>query len=494
MVKRIITLLGKEIAGLHEAAYLLAIATILSQVLALVRDKLLAYTFGAGHILDIYYASFRIPDMIYATIASTVAASILVPFLIKKSTEKNGSEKYFIDHVFSTFFIGIIVISAIMWIVMPTLVPLFLPGFAHDPSLGMLIAISRIMLLSPILLGVSNFFASVTQMHNRFLIYAISPLLYNIGIIIGVLVLYPLFGVYGLTWGVILGAFMHMALQMPFVASRGFFPRIRLPIDFKEVKEVVMVSFPRTLTLSSTQISTFFLIALATLMGEGAVSIFNFSFNLQSVPLAIIGVSYSSAAFPALAKLFKSKDIKKYVAHMATSARHIIFWSLPVTVMFIVLRAQIVRTILGAGHFDWSDTRLTAAMLAIFTVSVAGQSLILLFVRAYYAEGKTARPLLVNVVSMIAIIVFGFALRSAFINFPAFAFFMEALLKVSNLSGSIILALALAYSLGVLLNTYLHWHMFHRDHRESASEFTPIVLKTADRKSTRLNSSHANIS
>jgi putative peptidoglycan lipid II flippase len=475
MVKRIITLFGKEIIGLHEAAYLLAIATILSQVLALGRDKLLAYTFGAGHILDVYYASFRIPDMIYATLASMVAASILVPFFIKKSS---GGEKYFIDHVFSAFFFAIIIVSGIVWVLMPYLVPHLFPGFAHDPSLQTLITASRIMLLSPILLGISNFLASITQMYNRFLIYAISPLLYNIGIIIGIVVLYPLFGIYGLTAGVILGAFMHMALQVPFVISKGLFPRIRFKINLKEIREVVMVSLPRTITLSSTQISTFFLVALATLMGEGAVSIFNFSFNLQSVPLAIIGVSYSSAAFPALAKMVESGDMKKYVSHMAMSARHIIFWSLPITILFIVLRAQIVRVILGAGRFDWSDTRLTAAMLALFTVSVVGQSLILLFVRAYYAEGKTMRPLLVNIISAVVIILLAYVLRGVFISCPTFAFFMESLLKVTGISGSIILVLALAYSTGVLMNTLLHWIMFHRDHGGFSGNFTPVVLKT----------------
>ncbi len=218
---------------------------------------------------------------------------------------------------------------------MPHLVPYLLPGFAHDPSLPMLVTASRIMLLSPILLGISNFLASVTQMYNRFLIYAISPLLYNLGIIIGIVFFYPYFGFYGLTAGVILGALMHMTLQIPFVASRGLLPRFVFPIDWREVREVVLVSFPRTLTLSANEIAEFFLIAFATLMGAGAVSIFNFSFNLQSVPLAIIGVSYSSAAFPTLAKLFESGDIKRYVDYMATSARHIIFWAMPVTVLFI---------------------------------------------------------------------------------------------------------------------------------------------------------------
>lgn len=478
MVKRIFSILNKEITGLHQAAYLLAFATILSQGLAIVRDKLLAYMFGASHTLDLYYAAFRIPDMIFVTIASMVSASVLVPFFIKKFKDnddgKNSNGKHFVDHTFSAFFLAIIIASIAAFFLIPYLIPHLLPGFSDDANLHELIVATRILLLSPILLGISNFLASVTQMYNRFLIYAISPLLYNLGIIVGTVVFYPIFGLYGLVGGVVLGALLHMLLQVPFVSAKGLVPRFRFPIDWNAIREVVLVSIPRTLTLSSNQIATFFLVALATLMGEGAVSVFAFSWNLQSVPLAIIGVSYSSAAFPSLAKLFESKEISKYVDYMATSARHIIFWSIPITIMFLVLRAQIVRVILGAGKFDWSDTRLTAAMFGIFTLSVVGQSLILLFVRAYYAEGKTSKPLLINVISAASIVVLGYALTKFFHDFPTTALFIEALFKVDHIENAIVLVLPIAYSLGVLLNTFLHWWIFHKDY----PEFSKSVWQT----------------
>ena len=398
----------------------------------------------------------------------------------------NAEARHFIDHTFSVFFLAIIAVSAFIFIFMPYIIPVLLPGYAHDPAtLHQIVIASRIMLLSPIFLGISNFLASITQMYNRFLIYAISPLLYNIGIIFGTLFLYPLFGLYGLVGGVILGTAMHMGIQIPFVASKRLFPRLRLKIDWKEVKQVVLVSFPRTLTLSSTEIAELFLIAFATFMGTGAISIFNFSFNLQSVPLAVIGVSYASAAFSTLAKFYESGDMKRYIEYMAISVKHIIFWSMPVTVFFIVLRAQIVRTILGAGQFTWADTRLTAAMLALFTISVVGQSLILLFVRAYYAEGKTRRPLIANMTSAAAIIVFAFVLEWMFRVSPSFAFFVESLFKVADLNSttnSIVLTLALAYSLGNILNAYMHWHMFKTDHRTHAdfkTTFTRPIFKTA---------------
>ncbi len=462
MVKKWFSVIGREIRGLHEAAYLLAGFALLSQILALVRDKLLAYSFGAGHALDVYYAAFRIPDLIFVSVGSLVSASVLLPFFIERFEKGTEVGKKFSDSVFTVFFSLMVISSAVAYVLVPYIIPLLLPGFADDPSLHDLIVSSRIMLLSPFFLGLSNLFSSVTQMHRRFLVYAASPLFYNVSIIVGVVALYPLFGVSGLAIGVALGAFLHMAIQIPFMMQTRLLPRFEANIDWKQIKKVIMLSLPRTVTMSANQLSTFFLTALASLMSKGSIAVFNLSFNLQSVPLTIIGASYSSAVFPDLAKLYVQGNRKEFLQKMISAARHIIFWSTPVMVLFIVLRAQIVRTILGAGAFDWADTRLTAASLAIFMISVIGQSLIVLFVRAFYAEGKTTSPLIINVVSALVIVVLGYILTKAFFAYPVFRYFIEDLLKVSGQVGTSSLVLALAYSLGVILNTVLHWWMFER--------------------------------
>jgi len=464
MVKRLLQFFNREVSGLHEAAYLLGFFAFMSQLLALVRDKLLAYSFGAGHVLDIYYASFRIPDLIFVSIASMVSASVLVPFFIEKIDKDFAVGKKFIDHVFSAFFFAILAVSAVVFVLVPYILPVILPGFANDPYLPELITMTRIILLSPIFLGLSNFFSSVTQMYNRFFIYALSPLFYNLGIIVGVAFLYPVWGLSGLAAGVVFAAFLHFFIQFPFVMEKKLVPRLTFRIDWLSIKHVVLLSLPRTITLSSNQISTFFLVALASLMTSGSISVFSFSLNIQSVPLTIIGVSYSSAAFPTLARLFTKGDMKKFVEQMIVSARHIIFWATPLMVLFIVLRAQIVRTILGSGEFSWSDTRLTAAALALFIVSVIGQSLVLLFVRAYYSQGNTRKPLVINILSSALIVVLGYVFMKVFMLYPLFRYFIEALFKVEDLAGSIVLMLPLAYSLGVLVNTFFHWAMFHQDH------------------------------
>ncbi|MFC1802069.1 murein biosynthesis integral membrane protein MurJ [Patescibacteria group bacterium] len=473
MVKRILNLLNIEISGLHEAAYLLGLFTFLSQVLALFRDKLLAHSFGAGDVLDMYYSAFRIPDFVFISVASIVSISVLIPFLVKKIDSNFVDSRKFIDSIFSLFIISIIAVSIVLFFLVPYINRIILPGFSES-SISQISLMTRILLLSPILLGISNLFAGITQVHRRFLVYALSPLLYNLGIIVGILFFYPIWGNKGLVFGVIFGALMHLLVQIPSVSKVGFLPRFTFNILWRDIKEVVMLSLPRALTLASSQIILIFLIGFASVMTVGSISVFNFSLNLQSVPLAIIGVSYSVAAFPTLSRLFSSGNEKKFLSQIVTATRHIIFWSIPTVVLFVVLRAQIVRVILGSGEFSWSDTRLTAASLALFALSVTAQSLVLLFVRGYYATGNTKKPLIINMFSALITICLTYLLYNLFLNTNTFKFFLESLFRVDGLVGTDVLILPLSYSLGSILNMSLLWISFQKNFKK----FSLDVLET----------------
>lgn len=461
MVGKAIKIIGSKISSLHTAAYLLASFTLLSQILALIRDRFLANFFGAGVSLDVYYAAFRIPDFIFITMASLVSLSVLIPLLTEKIDKNTQEGQKFVSHIFTAFLFSIIIISFIAFLLMPTLVRLLFPGFEGQAYLE-LVTLSRIMLLSPILLGFSNLFSSVVQVFRRFFIYALSPIFYNLGIILGIFVFVPIWGLTGLAWGVVLGALFHLLVQIPFVYSKKLIPKIVWP-DFGLIKKVFVSSVPRTLALGVNNISVLILISIGSLMVAGSISVFNFSFNLQSVPLAIVGVSYSLAAFPTLSKLFVNKEMDKFYENVIASARHIIFWSIPITVIFIVLRAQIVRVILGSGQFNWDDTRLTAASLAIFSISVLFQSLVLLFVRSYYATSNTRTPLIINVFSGICVVAFAFALVHLFNNSLVFKFFIENLFRVDNVLGTSVLMLPLGYSIAMILNGVLLFVFFARD-------------------------------
>ena len=467
MVERIFKILYKEFSGLHQAAFLLGIFAIASQTLALVRDRLFAHFLGAGTTLDLYYAAFRIPDFIFVSVASLVSITVLIPLIIERMNDNEEKVKVLINNVFTAFLIGIILISAVIFFLVPSLNAIIFSGFSNAEQ-DTLVVLTRILLLSPILLGISNLFGSVTQTFRRFFVYALSPVFYNIGIIAGMLFLYPLWGVTGLVWGVVFGALLHLAIQIPVIVKQGFLPKIIFSLNKQLLQRVILLSLPRTLGLSAHQIAFFVLIGLASLMVEGSISIFSFSWNLQSVPLAIIGVSYSVAAFPTLARLFSNNEVDKFVKNILVATRHIFFWSLPVVVLFIVLRAQIVRTILGTGEFGWTETRLTAAALALFVVSLVAQSLVLLFVRGYYAAGKTMKPLLVNILSAGGIIVSAYFLINLFESSQFFKDFIEVLFRVEDIPGTSVLMLPLAYSIGMLINAIVLFFMFDRDFHTNA--------------------------
>ncbi len=463
MVKKILSFVGREIAGLHEAAYLLAASAVASLVFALVRDRLLAHVLGASSTLDVYYAAFRVPDFIFVTAASLVSTSILVPFLIDAKQKGKEELRASIANLFSGFLFFILLVCAAAFVFMKPLQEMLFPNLFDLGLGGDLVTASRILLLSPILLGLAGFFASITQIQNRFLLYALSAPLYNVGIIVGIVFFLPSLGIKGLALGVALGALLLSVAQMPLVIKDGLFPRLRLRLSWSEIRRVGKLSVPRAITLSSQQLSTLSLVSFASFLGAGSISIFNFALNLQSVPLSVIGASYSSAAFPVLSHLIAAGDREGFLQKMISAARHIIFWTVPATVLFIILRAQVVRTVLGSGAFSWSDTRLTAAALALFVVSTAAQCLMLLFVRSFYAEGKTAKPLVINLIAMAFTAVSAAGLLFVESHCPTFRYFFDSLLKVGGAADTRVLMLPLAFSLGALFNLFLHWRAFAKE-------------------------------
>lgn len=456
---RALQFIALEVSGLQRAVYVLALFALLSSVLALVRDRLLAHAFGAGVTLDLYNAAFRIPDVIFVGIGALVSVYILIPELSRRTELER---KVYIDTIIAGFSLLAIVVCGLAFVLAPHIFAVLFPKLSAEGHLATLTALSRIMLLQPILLGFSNILAAITQSRQRYFLYALSPLLYNLGIILGITVLYPLFGVAGLAWGVVLGAAFHAGIQIPSIVGDGYLnhvPRIR---DLKALFETVVISVPRALTLSMSQLTYLGLAIFAGLLAPGSIAIFTFAFNLQAVPLSIIGASYSVAAFPTLAAALARGERSVFIAHVATSARHVVFWSLPAVALAIILRAHVVRVILGSGAFTWTDTRLTAAAFAVFSLSLAAQALMLLIVRAYYAAGRTFVPLLVAVFVAVGTITLAAAAVGA-LHIPFVLHFIEALLRVSEVPGTGVLGLAFAYSLVAILGTTLL--LAHFEHR-----------------------------
>jgi len=464
-MRRMFEIVYSEIRGLHQSAYILAVFALASQLLALVRDRLFAHTFGAGAELDLYYAAFRIPDFLFVLFASMLSVYVLIPFISERMGEGDGEgARQILSTVLSAFVYAYALAALVVFFFADPIIRSLFPGFTAA-GYETLVLLVRIMLLQPFLLGISSLCGVATQLGQRFVLYAVSPLLYNLGIIAGVLLLYPHFGLSGIVWGVVIGALFHVLIQLPFLVQSPLTPMFQVRIDTAVLVRILKTSVPRALTLSLGQIILLAFAGLASIMAAGSVSIFQFAFNLQSVPLAIIGVSYSVAAFPMLARLYSAGDHDAFLARVSSAVRHIIFWTFPAIALIIVVRAQLVRVVLGSGAFDWDDTRLTAAALALFAISLAAQSLNLLIVRAFYAGGNTRTPFIAAVVATVLTLTVTFGLFILHFSSPAFAQMIATLLRVEGVAGSEILMLPLGYSVVAIVHAVYLFAAFARSYK-----------------------------
>lgn len=449
MVRRVLSVFYKEIRSLHQAAYVLALFTFGSQLLALVRDRLLAHQFGAGVELDIYYAAFRIPDVLYVLFASTLSVYVLIPFVADRMDgKKNRAARDVLSQVFTLFLCLYTVLALVVWLLAPYIVPKLFVGLSDHTS--DIITLLRILLLQPLFLGVSSLLGVVTQMGHRFVLYAVSPLFYNLGIIFGIIFLYDMFGMTGLGFGVVLGAVMHMSVQWPLMRKSDLSFGLTKAFSPALLYQVVRVSLPRALTLTLHQVTLLIAVVVTSLLATGSIAIFQFAYNLQSVPLAVIGASYSTAAFPFLADLYAKKKYDVFAKYVVAAFRHILFWSIPAVALIIVLRAHIVRVVLGSGEFSWSDTRLTAAVLALLCISLVAQAVNLLLIRTFYAAGRTLAPLLITLLgTSLAALLMYMLVSTDFRLTPLFGKLTE-LLRIEDVPNNEVVLIAVGYTIAML--------------------------------------------
>lgn len=452
-MKKLLAILSTVQGGVQGPALLLAIVAFANAFLGLFRDRLLATNLGASTDLDIYYAAFRLPDFLFALALLFVAGTAFIPIFIEKKSQSRTSGRDLINGTFTLFTISIILAAIIVYISAPHIVPFIVPGFAEG-TLSAVVEMTRILLLSPILLGVSNLVSGVLQAEKRFVVYALSPVFYNIGIILGILLFFPALGISGLAWGVVLGAAMHLGIQIPALVYAKSIPRFTWNLS-RDILRIMKLSFPRTIALSFHQLTFVVVTAIASTIGVGSITIFNLSYNLQSLPLIVIGLSYSVAAFPLLSELIVKGDMKRFYLEVSLAIRHIIFWTLPMMALFIALRAHFVRIVLGAGEFSWVDTRLTAASLLVFAFGILAQSFVLLFVRTYYALGKTREPVLYNFVGFCIVGISAVIFRELLIEGSLISMHVANLLRIGDITNIQVLALPIAYVLGVMINATL---------------------------------------
>lgn len=387
-------------------AMIIAFASIISRLLGLVRDRLFASTFGAGDLLDSYYAAFRIPDLIFNVLVLGALASAFIPVFLEywqkdKDSGFSQQEAWRIaNSILNIICLILLVLGLIFFIFAPNFTSWIAPGFSAEKQ-ALTVKLTRIMLLSIFIFGISNVLGSILNSFRKFLAFAFAPVMYNVGIIFGVVLFYKWWGVTGLAWGVVFGALLHLLIQIPSTYKTGY--RYRWIFDYSHlgVKKMIKLIIPRTLGLAVAQINQLVITIIASFLAAGSIAVFNLANNLQSFPINVFGVSLALAAFPLMSEAFAARETNKFVVQFSVTLRRVLFLIVPASVLILLLRAQIVRVILGAGAFDWQDTYLTAQTLGYFSLSLFAQSLIPMLARSFYAHQDTKTPVKISVICLI---------------------------------------------------------------------------------------------
>jgi putative peptidoglycan lipid II flippase len=283
----------------------------------------------------------------------------------------------------------------------PVLTDLVVPGF-NATQRQLTIQLTRIMILSPVFFTGGVIASVLLQSYNRFLATSLAPILYNLGIIFGATVLYKWMGPTGLACGVILGALMHMVIQLWDMRKLPIKLNLSFNTNLKSVREVWKMYLPRLFFFDISQISLLISSIIGSYLAAGSISIFSQASNLQAVPLGIFAISFAVAAFPGLSKSWADNNIDYFKKLLSTTTVQILFFIVPLSALMIILRAQIVRIFLVHGQrLGWQEIILTAQTLGILSIALIAQSLTALLSRGFYATHNTVSPVIVSVFTAI---------------------------------------------------------------------------------------------
>jgi len=441
------------------AAFLMAISTIFSGVLGLLRDRLLAGTFGAGETLDIYFAAFRIPDLLQGILVTGGIGTAFLPIFAEEFQKGKENALKFASNLLNCSLLFLLVISLLLSFFAPQLSEFVTPGFTPEQK-EKTVVLTRIMFLSPVLFCLSSIFSGILQYFDKFLVYSLAPILYNLGIIFGILFFVPIFDVYGLALGVVFGAMLHLLVQIPAAKNSGFCYLRFLNLKDAAFLKMLKLAIPSATGSGLSQINLIIITALCSTLVPGSIAIFTFSRSLQYFPVGVVGVPFAISTFPALSRSWTFKKKEKFWNCFSLALRQILFLTVPASVLIFILRAQIIRIVLGAGLWGWLETRLTAASLGIFSLSIFALSLVPLFQKGFYSIHDTKTPTFLQALSVLTNVALSIFFLSVLGSPSAFRNFISQFLKLQDIENIQVIAFPLALTISSILQSFLLFFIF----------------------------------
>jgi putative peptidoglycan lipid II flippase len=376
-------------------------AFFVSRLLGWLRTVVIAGQFGASPDLDAYFAAFRIPDAIFQLVAAGALSSALIPVLSGLVAHGEHARAWrVVSTVVNLMLVALIALSLVLAVAAPLIIPAITPGFDAQ-QMDLTVRLSRIMLLSPTLLALGAVATSVLNTMGRFGASAVAPIVYNVGIILGAILLAPFMGVEGLAIGVVVGSVGHLALQLPQIVGRmGFVYERRIDMTDPAAREALLLMVPRAIGLGASQITFLVNTTLASIAGAGAIVAYNVAFTVLQIPIGVIGVPLGIVLLPSLSRSLATGAVQDYGRLVLGSLRLLLYVTLFLTTVGMVLRREIVTLLFNYGRFDERAIDMTADTLLFFLGGLAAHSIIAILARAFYAGKDTRTPVMAALLSV----------------------------------------------------------------------------------------------
>lgn len=392
---------------LARAGLIVSIAFLASRILGYVRVVVITNQFGAGTELDAYFAAFRVPDAIFQLVAAGALSSAMIPVLARLFSQDEEQRAWrVVSTVLNVMLLVLFSASVVVAIFAPQIVPIITPGF-DAVATELTVRLTRIMLLSPILLALAAVASSVLNARGRFGAAAIAPSVYNIAIIVAAVFLGPALGVEALAIGVVFGSLLHLGIQILPLLQEKFELSFDVDLSDSSSRQVLLLMAPRAIGLGANQITFMVATMLATGVGVGAVTSYNIAWTLMQIPLGVIGFPLGIVLLPSLSRAVASGSARDFGRMIVGSTRLMLWIMLFVTGVGIVVRRQVVN-MLFVGLDDHALS-LTADTLSFLLLGLSGYSLVIVFARAFYSGHDTRTPVITAFFDMTTSIIVGVA-------------------------------------------------------------------------------------
>ena len=393
------------------AVILIGLSFLGSRLLGAGRAVVIADQYGASVELDAFWVAMRLPDLVFQLLAGATLASAFIPVYARVMQNRGEAAAWRLASiVLNWVLIGTIALAAVVFLAAEWIVPALAPGLgedsgAQDQIVADAVFLTRVLLLSPILFAVSGMLTGILHARRHFLLPAISPMLYNLAIILGALLLPEELGVEALVIGVIAGSGLHLLIQLPALSTAlsrsggGLGPYFSLR-DI-EVREVLRLMGPRTLGLAAAQVNLIVLTFFGSLVGDTSISALNFAWLLLMFPVGIFGMSLATALFPSLAERAVTGGPSAVREMVSQTLRFTLFLAVPASVGMLLLRESIVATLLEHGAFDEAASNLVSDALLFYAIGLFAHAAIEIVSRGFYVLGDTRTPVALAIASML---------------------------------------------------------------------------------------------